>query len=135
MKRKIFAGAASICLAACMGITAFAASSTSFLVNNVTVVGSHEVTDNWDYNPFTGDVVKATTSAVSIMDWMSAEAKVGYATPDGVLYVVAYDDDIYLKKISATATAPSFTVGCQAYGQYGARHSGFEGSGETATYW
>lgn len=78
MKKKILAGAAALCAAACMAVTAFAASSTSFTVNNVRVSGSHTVKDYGDYNPFGGDMVTATTSAGSIMDWMSVQAKVGY---------------------------------------------------------
>lgn len=77
MKKKIKTLAVAITFGL-MSVSAFAASSTTFTVNNVSVTGRVTYVDESEWNPLTKDSVTATTTAKSAMDNIKAKATIYY---------------------------------------------------------
>lgn len=72
--KKIIAGVATVCAAACMTVTAFAETLIHFTVNNVKITGELSYFDSLGGNPFDNDSVTAITSSTSVMDHIEAHA-------------------------------------------------------------
>lgn len=136
MKKKILAGAAAVCAAACMAVTAFAASSTTFYVNNVKVTGSHSYSDMWDYNPFAGDSVTATANAGAALDRITVKATIRFA--DGNTTKEYTSEPVTVKNgtsCEAKVTAKGLTISYGGGGWYEGYHNGNRNESTSSTNW
>lgn len=137
MKKKILAGAAAVCAATCMAVTAFAASSTTFYVNGVRTVASLKVHNSGDYNPFDGDYVTATTTADASMDLITSQAILYYAWGSEADNVVEDFNSVRGEKTcSATARVDyNLYVGYKGEGTHVAAHNNDKKTVNTVTTW
>ena len=135
MKKKLLNGFLMIACVMCMSITAFAASSTSFKVNNVSVTGSISYTDTSEYNPLGKDSVTAKTSAKASVDSIGASATFYYATGSTLKTATENNSNINSTSCSVTVKASTVGTGYKGTGSHNASHNGKSGSGTTAVSW
>ena len=132
---KVLATGATVAGIACMTVTAFAASSTTFTVNNVNVTGSVSYVDTNDYNPLATDSVTATTGSSSVVDLMETTATICFAEGTNMKKEIKYSQKTNTTRCSATAYESSMGVGYRGEGIHKAKHAKKSGSRTTAIIW
>lgn len=135
MTKKIIAGAAAVCAAACLTVNAFAATLTHFTVNNVKITGELSYFDSSGGNPLDSDSVTAITSSPSAMDHIEAHATLYYTKGEQRISVTQPESADDARYVKATISKYTLATGYKGEGLHMARHGGQFYSGNTSVTW
>lgn len=134
MKKRLTALFLAVCFATST-LTVLAASTASFTVNNVSVLGTVSYTDANDINPLVRDSVTASTTSGAAMDVLTVDATIqfGYGSEVCTITKSSYSENA--TATSATASASLGGVGCGGTGYHYAGHNGRNGTASTDIRW
>lgn len=134
MKKLIKVSVVVLCIM-CLSATAFAATSASFTVNNVTVTGKISYEDTWLYNPVVKDSVTTKTTAKAAMDSITTSATIYYYEGSKLKTVTNTKINKNCTSCSVTSNASVIGTGFKGTGTHSASHNKKSGSKSTSVVW